>query len=149
HRPHLREEGADARREVPLFPRPDLEGLDGIGHAGASDLLERLDLLSRERHRRPPWSGDRGWLDGALALLDDDLLQLFDGDLDAPKVRIDLERALEVVERQLRLVEGQVDLPVAREDAPVLRVSLDDLVAVVERLVVFADQEVDGRALVP
>src|SRR5882724_10044399 len=88
-------------------------------------------------------------LDRPLALLDDEALELGHGGLDALEVRVDLERALEVVEGQLRLVEGEVDLPVAGEDAPVLRVALDHLVAVPERFLVLADEVIDRRALVP
>ena len=51
-RPELGKEPADLRGDVALFAGPDLEGLDGIGHAGAGDLLERVDLLGRERHWR-------------------------------------------------------------------------------------------------
>src|SRR6202022_2185401 len=50
HRPHLREERADSRGDVALLARPHLEGLDGVGDAGAGDLLERFDLLGGERH---------------------------------------------------------------------------------------------------
>src|SRR5215475_246061 len=88
-------------------------------------------------------------LDGALALFDDDLLQLLDHPLDLPQVGIDGEGPLEVHEGLFRLVELHVDLPVARQHAPVLRVALDHLVAVLERLVVLPDEEVHGRPLVP
>src|SRR5262249_44313542 len=45
HRPHLREEGANVRRQVALLARTHLERLDGIGDAGTRDLLERIDLV--------------------------------------------------------------------------------------------------------
>src|SRR5262249_4307614 len=48
HRAHLGKEGADVRREVAGFPRTHLERLDGVRDAGARDLAERVDLLSRE-----------------------------------------------------------------------------------------------------
>src|SRR5229473_1858486 len=49
-RTELGEEPADLRGDVPHFPRADLEGLDGIGDAGAGDLLEVLDLLGGKGH---------------------------------------------------------------------------------------------------
>src|SRR5262249_28941915 len=49
HGTHLRKEGPDVRGEVSGLARPDLEGLDGVRHAWAGDLAERVDLLSRER----------------------------------------------------------------------------------------------------
>src|SRR5882762_1859629 len=88
-------------------------------------------------------------LDGALALLDEHLLELFDHGFDLPEVGIDLEGALEVGEGLLGLAEAEIDLAVAAEHAPVLRVALDDLVAVLQRLLVLSRQEVDGGALVP
>jgi hypothetical protein len=77
------------------------------------------------------------------------LLDLGDDLRDAAHVRIDAQGPAEVVERPLRLIEPQVDLPVAGQGPEVGGVALHDLVAVVERLLVLAHQEVDGRALVP
>src|SRR6266545_3052085 len=54
HGPELGEECPDARGEIAFLARPHFERLDGIGHAGAGDLLERVDLLGRERHAGPP-----------------------------------------------------------------------------------------------
>src|SRR5262252_5225315 len=88
-------------------------------------------------------------LDGALALLDDDLLELLDHALDLLQVGIDGEGALEVHKGLLRLVELDVDLAITGQRPPVLGVPLDHLVAVLQRLVVLADEEVDGRPLVP
>src|SRR6266850_4359562 len=88
-------------------------------------------------------------LDGALALLDEHLLELFDHGFDLREVGIDLERALEVREGLLGLAEAEIDLAVAAEHAPVLGVALDDLVAVPERFLVLPGQEIDGGALVP
>src|SRR5215510_555563 len=104
----------------------------------------RVTVFLLERRR---WKTRR--LDGALALLDDDLLELLDHALDLLQVGIDGEGALEVPEGLLRLVELHVDLAISGEHPPVLRVPLDHLVAVLQRLVVFADEKVDGRPLVP
>src|SRR5437762_2359294 len=156
-RPELGKESANLGGDVALFARPDFERLDGIGHAGAGDLLESVGLLRRERHG---WSslwvaGISGWwpalrrLNGPFALLDERLLELLDHGIELAEVGVHRDRALEVGERLLGLVEVEVDLPVAGERPPVLRVALDYLVAIAERLVVVADQEVDGGALVP
>src|SRR5215813_4683762 len=50
----LGKEPADLRGDVALLAGTDLEDLDGIGHARAGDLLERLDLLGGQRHGVPP-----------------------------------------------------------------------------------------------
>src|SRR6266849_2175898 len=96
----------------------------------------------------PPW-GTVECLDGALALLDEHLLELFDHGFDLREVGIDLEGPLEVREGLLGLAEPEIDLAVAAEHAPVLRVALHDLVAVPERFLVLSRQEIDGGALVP
>src|SRR5215471_13275340 len=88
-------------------------------------------------------------LNSALALLDDDLLELLDHALDLLQVGIDAESTLEVHEGLLRLVELHVNLAITGQRAPVLGIALDHLVAVLQRLVVLADEEVDGRPLVP
>src|SRR5215471_2761213 len=88
-------------------------------------------------------------LNSALALLDDDLLELLDHALDLLQVGIDDEGPLEVHKGLLRLVELHVNLAITGQRAPVLGVPLDHLVAVLQRLVVLADEEVDGRPLVP
>src|SRR3990170_4291561 len=59
-RPELGEEPADLGGDVALLARPHLEGLDGVGHAGAGDLLEGVDLQRREWHWRS--SSACGWL---------------------------------------------------------------------------------------
>src|SRR5712692_2235812 len=96
----------------------------------------------------PPW-GTVECLDGALALLDEHLLELFDHGFDLREVWIDLEGPLEIREGLLGLTEPEIDLAVAAEHAPVVRVALHHLVAVLERFLVLSRQEIDGGALVP
>src|SRR5712692_7131548 len=96
----------------------------------------------------PPW-GTVECLDGALALLDEHLLELFDHGFDLREVGIDPEGPLEVREGLLGLAEPEIDLAVAAEHAPVLRVAPHHLVAVLERFLVLPGQEIDGGALVP
>src|SRR6266850_935917 len=92
-----------------------------------------------------------GWVgsDSALSALREQLLELRDDLLHAPHVRVDPERPAEVGEGALGLVELQVDLPVTGEGPEVGRVSLHHLIAVLERLLVLAHEEVDGGPLVP
>src|SRR5262245_7362453 len=54
HRPHLGEERLDVGGEIALLARPHVERLDGIGDAGARDLLECVDLLGGQRHVGSP-----------------------------------------------------------------------------------------------
>src|SRR5215470_6735812 len=75
-----------------------------------------------------------GRLDRVPALVGDEPLELRDGGLDLPQVRVDRERALEVHERALGLVEPQIDLTVAGQHTPVGGIALEHLVAVRERL---------------
>src|SRR4030095_5089947 len=87
--------------------------------------------------------------DGALAPLHERTLELGDDLRDTAQVRVDAEGLPEVVEGALRLIELEVDLAVAGQGPEVARVALHHLVAVLERLLVLAHQEIDGGPLVP
>src|SRR4029450_3443058 len=87
--------------------------------------------------------------DGALAPLHERALELGDDLRDAAPVRVEPEGLPEVVGGGLRRIEVEVDLAVAGQGPEVARVALHHLVAVLERLLVLAHQEVDGGALVP
>src|SRR5258708_35469185 len=64
-------------------------------------------------------------LDRALALLDDEVLELLDGDFDLVEIRVDLEGALKVVESALGLIELHVDLAIAGQHPEMVGVALD------------------------
>jgi hypothetical protein len=49
-RPQLGEEAANLRRDIAFLARAHLEDLDGVGHAGAGDLLESFELLGGQGH---------------------------------------------------------------------------------------------------
>ena len=65
------------------------------------------------------------------------------------QVGIHRQGAAEEVQGELHVARSQVDLAGAGEGAEVVRGALDDLVAVLQRTVVVAQQETDRRALVP
>src|SRR5207247_1361869 len=45
-------------RHLPLVPGPNVERLDGVGHAGTRDLLERVDQCSLVKRAA---AGSRSW----------------------------------------------------------------------------------------